>query len=66
VNTLRTYIEQITTIDDRDWEFFSSKLTKREFSKKTKLLNLGETENYISFIEDGIIRLLIPNKHDDL
>lgn len=65
MNTLRTYIEQITTIDDRDWEFFSSKLTKREFSKKTKLLNLGETENYISFIEDGIIRLLIPNEDEE-
>jgi CRP-like cAMP-binding protein len=65
VNTLRAYIEEITTIEDRDWEIFSSKLIKREFSKKTKLLNVGETENHISFIEDGIVRLLIPNEDEE-
>jgi len=65
VNTLRTHIEQITKIDDNDWDIFSSKLSRRQFSKKTKMLSVGETENYISFIEDGIVRLLIPNEDEE-
>ena len=65
MDTFRAYIEQITKIDDKDWEVFSSKLIKREFSKKTTILNIGETENYISFIEEGIVRLLIPHEEEE-
>jgi CRP-like cAMP-binding protein len=62
---LRSYIEQISEIDNVDWELFSSCLIKREFPKKTKFLNIGETENYISFIETGIVRLYIPKEVEE-
>ena len=62
---LKAYIEQIAEIDAADWELFSSYLVKREFSKKTKFLNLGETENYISFVESGIVRLFIPKEDEE-
>ena len=62
---LKAYIEQISEIDTADWELFSSYLVKREFSKKTKFLNLGETENYISFVESGIVRLFIPKEDEE-
>ena len=65
MDTLRTYIEQITKIDNHDWEIFSSKLIKREFSKKSKIISIGEIENCISFIEDGIVRLLIPHEDEE-
>ena len=42
MDTFSAYIEQITKIEDKDWEVFSSKLIKREFSRKTKILNIGE------------------------
>jgi len=64
---IRNYIETITEVNDEDWNFFSSKLHKKQFPKKTIITQIGEVENYISFIEEGIIRLLIPkNKEEDI
>ncbi len=59
---IREYIEKTVVISDKDWELFSSKLENKFFKKKTKLLEVGETENYISFLEKGITRFVIPNK----
>jgi len=47
-------------ISEKDWEFFSSKLIKREFAKKSIILKVGHKENYLSFIEKGIVRKCIP------
>ncbi|MBU2940395.1 Crp/Fnr family transcriptional regulator [Lacinutrix sp. C3R15] len=58
----REYIEKTVPVSDADWQLFSSKLEKRVIKKKSKLLDVGETENYISFIEKGIARFLIPKE----
>ncbi len=58
----RDYIEKITPISDNDWQLFSSKLTKKVFTKKSILLDVGHIENHISFIEKGIVRFLIPKE----
>ena len=65
MDKIRNYIETITEVNDKDWQFFSSKLKKRQFQKKTIITEIGQTENYISFIEKGIIRLLIPKKEGE-
>ena len=65
MDKIRNYIETITEVNDKDWQFFSSKLKKRQFQKKTIITEIGHTENYISFIEKGIIRLLIPKKEEE-
>ncbi len=65
MDKIRNYIETITEVNDKDWQFFSSKLKKIQFQKKTIITEIGQTENYISFIEKGIIRLLIPKKEDE-
>lgn len=57
---VRNYINQISEISDADWNFFSSRLTKHDISKKTTFLKLGAIENHISFIVSGIVRLYIP------
>jgi len=53
-------------ISEQDWEIFSSKLVKQTFPKKTNLLLIGETEQYLSFVDDGIIRFYIPKGDSDL
>jgi len=58
----RKYIEQIAAISDEDWYIFSSRLKQRDFLKKTEITSFGEVENYISFIEKGIVRLFIPKE----
>lgn len=64
---IREYFERTDQLSDADWLAFSSKLSRQEFPKKTLLLKSGETENYLSFIEKGIVRLCTPaGLEDDL
>lgn len=63
---IRQYFEVQTKIDDKEWNVFASRLTKRVFLKKQILLQEGEIENYLSFIESGIVRLYVPKEENDL
>ncbi|WP_299247061.1 Crp/Fnr family transcriptional regulator [uncultured Lacinutrix sp.] len=62
---IREYIEKTVAISDEDWQLFSSKLENRIFKKKSAIVSVGETENYISFIEEGIARFLIPKEEKE-
>jgi len=62
---IRDYIESTVSISDADWKLFSSKLKTRTFKKRERILNVGETEHYISFISSGIARFLIPNDDEE-
>ena len=63
---IKRYFEKIVDISEKDWEIFSSKLIRREFLKKSVILKIGMKENYLSFIEIGIVRKCIPQEFDDL
>jgi CRP-like cAMP-binding protein len=62
---IKKYFQKQVDISEEDWDIFSSKLIKREFPKKTNLLKVGQTENYLSFIETGIIRFYISKEVED-
>ncbi len=63
---IRQYFEKIIALPDSDWQFFASKLTKQEFRKGHKLLVVGQIENYLSFVETGMVRLYVPKGFDEL
>jgi CRP-like cAMP-binding protein len=63
---IREHFEKIVTISDKDWAVFSSKLVRREYPRKSILLKAGQKENYLSFIEKGVIRFCIPREFDEL
>lgn len=62
---IREYLEQLATISDEDWNFFTSKLQRRLIPKKAVFLKLNDIENHISFIESGVARLYIPKENSD-
>jgi CRP-like cAMP-binding protein len=66
MNEIRKFIENITPMNDTDWQFFSSKLQIVKLKKNATLLTIGEIENSLSFITKGIIRLYIPREEHDL
>jgi CRP-like cAMP-binding protein len=66
MNEIKEYFETLVDISDRDWELFSSKLIKRDFVKNSVLLKAGEKENYLSYIEKGIVQLSLPTEFDSL
>jgi len=63
---IRQYFESEFGISRADWEIFSSKLNRYEFPKKSMLVEAGKVENYLSFIEKGIVRLYIPKEDGGL
>lgn len=62
---IREYLEQLATISDEDWTFFTSKLQRRLIPKKGVFLKLNDIENHISFIESGVARLYIPKENSE-
>lgn len=66
MNLIRNLFEKTVSLSDKEWEVFSSKLSRQEFPSKAVLLETGQTENYLSFIEKGIIRFYIPKEDKDL
>jgi len=65
MHNFRKYIESIANVNEKDWLVFSSCLKKREFSKKSIFLSIGQIENNISFIEKGEVRLFIPKEDEE-
>lgn len=66
MDEIRTFIDNISPMNNSDWEFFSSKLQEIKLDRNTPLLKVGKTENYLYFISKGIIRLYIPRVESDL
>ena len=67
VEQIRSYFRnQFLELSDKDWLAISSKLTRVEFPKKTLILKRGQVENYVSFIEEGIVRYYIPKENKEL
>ncbi|MEN7551703.1 Crp/Fnr family transcriptional regulator [Rapidithrix thailandica] len=63
---IRKYLERTARVTDKDWQVISSKLVRQEFSKKTYLLEVGQTEKHLSFVEKGILRFYVPKEGNDL
>lgn len=66
MNEIKKHFEKLVSMSEKDWSIFSSKLVKHKFPKKSILLKLGQKENYLSFIEQGIVRFYIPQEFKDL
>lgn len=63
---IKEYIKSITTLSEGEWKIIASFFIKREYEKGAKLIELGETEQYLSFIEKGLVRSYIPNEEKEL
>lgn len=54
------------SLNNKEWEIFSSKLKKQNFSKKHILLKEGKIEKYLSSMVKGIARFYLPKIDNDL
>ncbi|WP_458626534.1 Crp/Fnr family transcriptional regulator [Winogradskyella sp. PC D3.3] len=62
---IKAYLDQLASISQADWDFFTSKLQRRVIKKKSVFLQINAIENHISFIESGVVRLFIPKENPD-
>ena len=63
---IKKFIDHIHPMHSADWDFFASKLHKETVKKTATLIKIGEVENYLFFISEGIVRYYIPQKESDL
>jgi len=56
---IREYLEKLVPICDKDWAVFSTKFEKQVFKKNSLIIRSGDVENYLSFIETGMLRFWI-------
>jgi CRP-like cAMP-binding protein len=63
---IRTHLESFAVHNETDWIFFKSKLRAVTFPKKAIILRQGKTENHLSYIEKGLVRLYISKASKDL
>ncbi len=66
MNEIRQFIERITPMSEVDWDFFSSRLQKTVLKKHSALIKVGQVENHLYFISEGIVRLYIPRQETDV
>jgi CRP-like cAMP-binding protein len=63
---IRSYFKKYTEFTEGDWLIFSSKLKRQNFPKNALLLEKGQIENYLSFVEKGAVRYYIPGESNDI
>ncbi|GFD93979.1 cAMP-binding protein [Alteromonas sp. KUL156] len=63
---IKTLLQSFADISEKDSNYFCSKLQKVTLQKKEIVLTKGTTENYLSFVETGILRLFIPKIENDI
>ncbi|QDH78488.1 Crp/Fnr family transcriptional regulator [Echinicola soli] len=61
---IRKLFEAQVSLTDGDWSLFSQKLTKRQFPAKTHVISAGVREDYLSFIQKGVVRYYIPGEEE--
>lgn len=66
VEKLRMYLERFCPLPATDWELLSSNLQYRVFRRRELVLKAGQMENYVSFIEHGIIRYYVEEEDKDI
>ncbi|RKR11338.1 CRP-like cAMP-binding protein [Flavobacterium sp. 90] len=63
---IRDNFERMAKLSDEEWDAFSSKLIREEFPKKAAILKKDHLENYLSFVEKGLVRYYIAREESDL
>lgn len=66
MHAIRHQFEKLTAISDEDWQVFAAGLQRINFPKKGIILRQGQVEQHLSFIEQGLVRLYIPGKENDV
>ena len=66
MESIRSVFSQFAEVSDGDWNVFSARLQPVDIPKKTILLQSGKIEQYLSFIELGVIRCFIPKEETEL
>jgi len=63
---IKDYFEKLTPISDEEADIISSMMERKTFKKNSLILTAGEVENYIYFIESGIVRFWVEKDEKEI
>lgn len=55
-------LQKQADISEEDWSLFSSRFEQKIYPAKTFYLKAGETENYLTFVDRGLLRFYVEDK----
>jgi CRP-like cAMP-binding protein len=63
---LKEYLQHFGPLPETDWQQFLPRLQQRTFHKKELILTAGHIENYVSFVDYGIIRFFVREEEKEI
>lgn len=63
---IKKHLQKLGLLSEEDWNHYASKFEKHTFKKNSFIIQTGEVENYLSFIETGIVRFWIESKENEV
>jgi CRP-like cAMP-binding protein len=66
IGNLRNFVSKYVSLTPPEYDYFESFFEKRNFKKKEKLLQEGEVEKYLNFIESGLARLFFVREKEEV
>lgn len=65
MKNIRSYFEKFVDLNDFVWSLFTENLVSETFPKGSIILKMGEVETYVSVIEEGAVRFVIPDEENE-
>ena len=65
MKNIRTYFEKFVDINDFVWSLFTKKLESKIYPRGSVILEMSKIENYVSVIEEGAVRFVIPDDENE-
>ena len=65
-NNLLQFLNRYFPIEGEDYEALLKKVEVREFNKKTKLIDIGETEQYMNYVFKGLLRIYFFKEKEEV
>ncbi|NML38091.1 Crp/Fnr family transcriptional regulator [Chitinophaga sp. G-6-1-13] len=62
---MHEYLRQQVNISEEDWHIFSACFEPKTYPAKTFYLQAGETENYLTFVDSGVVRFYVEDANGD-
>ena len=63
---LKAYYDGITRLSAREWDYIASRFSRQVFPKGETITRQGCIEQYLYFLEEGIVRSFIPDDEREL
>lgn len=63
---IREYYERMVPLQESEWAIIAAHFRRKRFKKHQIITRQGEVEQYLTFIEKGIVRFYIPDDENEL